>query len=106
MITPDEFTASSFQVLGDTRVDKIRRINEEAARRMEAWSVKNQAEIQQRRQLAAAEVAEEQATNVEADVETGGVRTEAGTTPETETELEGDKTVTENSVATSTDVSA
>jgi len=46
MITPDEFTASAYQVLGDERVDKIRRINEESARRLEEWTLKNQEELQ------------------------------------------------------------
>ena len=93
MITPDEFTASSFQVLGDARVDKMRRINEEAARRMEAWSLKNQEELQQRQQAEAAAApeasTEEKAANAEADVESGRVKAEGEAKPETETHTGG-----------------
>ncbi|CAJ1958844.1 unnamed protein product [Cylindrotheca closterium] len=117
MITPDEFTASSYQVLGEARVDKIRGINEEAARRLEAWSIKNQEEIQQRQQAAAAAAepeasTEEQAatTETETDVETGkvGAEAEGEAKPEIETEIEGGKTIPENNniVTTSSDVSA
>ncbi|KAL3941891.1 MAG: hypothetical protein SGBAC_003816 [Bacillariaceae sp.] len=77
MITPDEFIASSYQCLGDERVDKIRGINEEAARRMEEWSTKQLEEMRQRQEAAAtATGGTPEASTVEqtanADVEEGG----------------------------------
>lgn len=72
MITPDEFTASSFQVLGDDRVNKIRRINEEAARRLEECLSKNQDEVQMQQQPAAAETTTvADASTTEPDIEKG-----------------------------------
>lgn len=112
MITPDEFTASSFHVLGDARVDKIQRINEEAARRLEeALRIKHLAELQQQQQQAGEEAALKASTDVqaaspEADVETGGVGANGETKLETATQTEVDKTVSVSNVATSSNDSA
>ena len=71
MITPDEFTASSFQVLGDDRVNKIRRINEESARRLEECLSKNQDELQRQQQAAAETTTAAEASTAEPDIEKG-----------------------------------
>lgn len=37
MMTPENFLASAYAVLGEQRVNKLKHINEEAARRLAAW---------------------------------------------------------------------
>ena len=37
MMTPENFLASAYEVLGEQRVNKLKHINEEAARRLAAW---------------------------------------------------------------------
>jgi hypothetical protein len=37
MMTSDEFLAAAFEVLGEKRVNKLKHINEETARRLAAW---------------------------------------------------------------------
>eukprot|EP00980_Cylindrotheca_fusiformis_P015052 scaffold4157_cov136-Cylindrotheca_fusiformis.AAC.2 len=41
MMTSDEFLATAYDVLGEQRVNKLKNINEEAARRLAAWHAKN-----------------------------------------------------------------
>eukprot|EP00526_Cylindrotheca_closterium_P001090 CAMPEP_0113645908 /NCGR_PEP_ID=MMETSP0017_2-20120614/24218_1 /TAXON_ID=2856 /ORGANISM="Cylindrotheca closterium" /LENGTH=375 /DNA_ID=CAMNT_0000557709 /DNA_START=135 /DNA_END=1261 /DNA_ORIENTATION=+ /assembly_acc=CAM_ASM_000147 len=38
MLTPANFLASAYEVLGEQRVNKLKHINEEAGRRLEAWA--------------------------------------------------------------------
>lgn len=40
MMSSDEFLATAYEVLGEKRVDKLRYINEAAARRLAAWNEK------------------------------------------------------------------
>jgi hypothetical protein len=41
MMTSDEFLAAAYDVLGEARVNKLKNINEEAARRLAAWYAKH-----------------------------------------------------------------
>lgn len=41
MMTSDEFLATAYDVLGEERVNKLKNINEEAARRQAAWHAKH-----------------------------------------------------------------
>lgn len=41
MMTSDEFLATAYDVLGEDRVNKLKNINDEAARRLTAWYAKH-----------------------------------------------------------------
>lgn len=89
MMSADDFLASAYQVLGDDRVNKIRKINEDAAKRVEEWSKKK---AEQEQQTATAESSNGEPASTSrggSDIEEGEAQpADTLSKPEDETNLE------------------